>query len=110
MSERGLQAQCFEFFRFALPPDAFAHAIPNGDGRMTLAPGTVSGVPDLVVIYKGRAIYIELKTAKGAVRPSQRWAHERLTLAGAIVTVCRSVEEVEGFLAQVIPLRARLAA
>lgn len=110
MSERALQTAVFDFLRLALPPDAFCHAIPNGDGRMTTAPGTVAGVPDLLVVYQGRAIYIELKTKTGAVRTSQRWVHDRLTSAGGVVTVCRSVEQVAEFLSLLIPLRARIAA
>ena len=110
MTERKLQAQVFEFLRLALPETATAFAIPNGDGRMTLAPGTLSGIPDLCIVYQGRPIFIELKTAKGAVRPSQRWVRDRLTLAGAVVTICRSVEAVEDFLAQHIPLKASLKA
>lgn len=110
MNERGLQAQVFEFLRLALPSDAVAFAIPNGDRQQTTAPGTLTGVPDLCVVYKGRAIFIELKTKTGAVRPSQKWVHDKLTLAGAVVVTLRSVEAVADFLAPIIPLKARLAA
>lgn len=68
MSERALQAAVFDFLRVALPSDAVCFCIPNGDGRMTTAPGTLPGVPDIAIIYRGRPIFIELKTAKGAVR------------------------------------------
>lgn len=108
--ERGLQQAVFEYLRLALPDGAIAFAIPNGDGKITLAPGALSGVPDLCVIYRGRPIFIELKTAKGAVRPSQRFVHDRLVLAGAVVTVCRSLDQVHDFLATLMPLRARVNA
>lgn len=110
MTERKLQAQVFEFLRLALPDTATAFAIPNGDGRVTFAPGTLAGIPDLCVVFGGKPLFIELKTAKGAVRPAQRWVRDRLTAAGAIVTICRSVEAVEEFLAQHIPLKASLKA
>lgn len=110
MNERALQAAVFEFLRVALPSNAVCFAVPNGDGKMTTMPGTLSGVPDICIIYKGRPIFIELKTAKGAVRASQTWVHERLTLAGAVVVTLRSVEGVADFLAPIIPLRARVAA
>lgn len=108
MSERQLQTAVFGFLRVALPQDAVAFAVPNGDGQMTLAPGALSGAPDLCVIYQGRAVFIELKTRTGAVRPSQRWVHDKLIAAGAVVSVCRSVKDVEDFLGQIVPLRASL--
>lgn len=110
MSERALQAAVFDFLRVALPSDATAFAVPNGDGKATLMPGTLSGVPDICIIFKGRPIFIELKTAKGAVRASQKWVHDKLTLSGAVVVTLRSVEGVAEFLGSIIPLRARLAA
>lgn len=109
MGERGLQQSVFEFFRYALPEDATAFCIPNGDGKKTTAPGTLTGVPDVCIIYRGRPIFIELKTKTGAVRASQKWVHDRLTLSGAVVRVCRSLDEVQDFLQTLMPLRARAA-
>jgi hypothetical protein len=106
--ERGLQQAVFEFLRHALPEEAVCFAIPNGDGRMTTMPGTLAGMPDVGVLYRGRMIFIELKTEIGAVKPRQRFVHGRLTLAGAVVAVCRSLDEVDGFLSQLMPLRARI--
>lgn len=110
MSERALQAAVFDFLRVALPSDATAFAVPNGDGRMTTAPGALSGAPDLQIIYRGKPIFIELKTATGRLSPEQKAVHIRLAAAGAVVSVCRSVVEVEEFLSMLIPLRARVAA
>lgn len=110
MTERGLQQSIFDFLRIALPTDAVCFSVPNGDGRMTTMPGALPGVPDVCVVYKGRAIFIELKTKTGAVRLSQRHIHDRLTMAGAVVTVCRSVEDVATFLSMLMPLRARVSA
>lgn len=110
MNERTLQSQVFDFLRIALPSDAVAFAVPNGDGKMTTMPGALAGVPDICVVYRGRPIFIELKTAKGSVRLNQTFTHNRLISAGAVVSVCRSVEAAEEFLSQLIPLRARIAA
>lgn len=109
-SERDLQTQVFDFFALALPSDAVAFTIPNGDRAMTRAPGTLSGMPDIGIIYRGRIILIELKTAIGAVRPKQKFIHDRLKCSGATVTVCRSLTEVVDFLTPLMPLKARLAA
>lgn len=109
LPERALQAQVFVFLRLALPPDAVAFCVPNGDGKVTTAPGTLAGVPDIQIIYRGRPIFIELKAHAGRVSEHQAEVHTRLTGAGAVVAVCRSLEDVDGFLGQIVPLRARAA-
>jgi hypothetical protein len=105
-----LHSAVADFLRVALPRDAVFFTIPNGDGKMTTAPGALSGVPDLQIVYRGRPIFIELKTKTGRLSDAQRDVHMRLAAAGAVVAVCRSVVEVEEFLAMLIPLRARVAA
>lgn len=110
MSERALQSAVFDFLRVALPSDAVCFCIPNGDGRMTTAPGTLSGVPDVQIIHRGAAFFIELKTQFGRLSAEQREVHLRLAAAGAQTAVCRSVVEVEEYLTSRIPLRARVAA
>lgn len=109
-SERSVQSCVVAFLLHALPSDAVLLAIPNGDGKVTTMPGTLVGAPDLLIIYRGRSIFIELKSETGIVRQSQREAHDRLTLAGAVVVTLRSVEAVADFLHPLIPLRARVAA
>ena len=68
----------------------------------------MSGIPDICLIYRGRAIFIELKTQRGAVKVNQRFVHDRLTLAGAVVAVCRSLDDVVGLLEPMMPLRGRV--
>jgi hypothetical protein len=108
MKERNLQTAVFEFLSATLPPDCVAFCIPNGDGRMTRAPGALAGIPDICLIYRGRPIFIELKSSTGELRRHQRHVHDRLTLAGSVVAICRSVDDVERFLKMVIPLRGVL--
>jgi hypothetical protein len=108
--ESDIQRAVFQFFAWALPPDAIAFAIPNGDGRATRMPGALAGMPDVGVLYRGRLFLIELKRRKGVTQQHQTDLHVRLTTAGAVVAVCRSVEAVQAFLAQVMPLRGRVAA
>lgn len=108
MKERELQTAVFEFLSLTLPPDCVAFCIPNGDGRMTRAPGALAGIPDICLIYRGRPIFIELKSSTGELRRHQSHVHDRLTLAGSVVALCRSVDDVEKFLKLVIPLRGGL--
>lgn len=111
MSERQLQKSVCDYLSRALPYDVFWTAIPGGDRGVTLAPGYVSGTPDLLLIVDGSPYFIELKTKTGRVSDSQVRTHMRLVDAGAKVSICRSVEEVERFLrAYHVPLKGRIAA
>src|SRR5262249_6642897 len=44
--------------------------------------GIVAGLPDLMVICRGRVIFVELKTKLGRLSPSQRACRGRLLAAG----------------------------
>lgn len=104
--ERALQQQVTQLLAAILPRGTFFTAFAGGDGRRTTTPGYVAGTPDLLIVYAGRAIFIELKRPKkGRIATHQKFVHERIALAGALVAVCRTPAEVVDFLAQIIPLR-----
>jgi hypothetical protein len=112
-AEFALQQAVCGFLRVALPADCAWFSIPNGGLRHTkvaqklAATGLKAGVPDLCVIYRRTPIFIELKTATGAVSQVQKQMHRRLVMAGAEVLVLRSVEGVENALREMgVPLRA----
>jgi hypothetical protein len=114
--ERQLHAAVARFLNVALPEGAYWLPIPNGGSRNAIeaanmkASGEVkAGQPDLAVIYRGRVIGIELKVKGGRRSPAQVEAHKAWELAGAVVTVCRSIEEVSNFLAMLMPLKAQVA-
>ena len=53
---------------------------------------SLNGAPDMVVCYKGRFIAVEGKTYKGQQSGWQREMQEKITKAGGIYAVIRSVE------------------
>ncbi len=56
---------------------------------------------------KGRLVGIELKAGRGRLSPAQIETHVATTLAGGIVTLCRSLDDVTAFLATLsVPSRA----
>ena len=66
---------------------------------------------DLVGFVNGLPlIFIELKAGKGRASVNQVGMMAALTLAGAAVTVCRSLDEVSEFLAGIMPMRAKVSA
>ena len=115
--EDDLQRAVIQYLGWALPPDALAYAIPNGGLRHKKAAarlkglGVVAGIPDIGVVHRGRALFVELKSGRGVMSPAQRSMAQRLVYAGAAVCCCRSVPEVEAALRrELVPLRGSVAA
>ena len=102
-----------QYLKVALPPDAIAHHSP-GEGKRSKGAqialsrsGYCKGWPDIEVIHRGRAYFIELKAARGVVSAAQKETHRRLIYCGAEVMLCRSPEDVERSLRECgVPLRA----
>jgi hypothetical protein len=115
-SEHDLQAAVAEFLGFALPPhEALFCAIPNGGKRdkgtagKLKAEGLQAGAPDLLILWKGRAIGLELKARRGRLSSAQMAFSMRWTTPGGLYAVARSLEEVADLLdAAGVPLRARI--
>lgn len=109
--ERQLQKAVAEFLSHALPPDAFFSSIPGGEGRATRTPGYRAGTPDVLTVYKGRALFVELKSPRGRLSVDQRTALSAIWNAGGDLAICRSLLEVQDFLKlHGIPLRAKVLA
>lgn len=109
-----LQKSVVGFLGIALPPHSEFFHVPNGEkrskksGARLKAMGTKAGIPDLVILWAGIIVFIELKPTKGALSPAQKDRIAGLENAGATVFTCRSVEEVEEVLCTLMPLRATL--
>ena len=55
--------------------------------------GVVPGIPDMVMIYAGRAHFLELKASKGRLTPVQIMMGEDLINSGAKYSVAYSLDE-----------------
>ena len=72
------------------------------------AMGLRAGTPDFVLCWRGRFVGIELKAGRGRVSLAQIETHDAITLAGGVVTTCRTLDEVAAFLTTLgVPSRAR---
>lgn len=111
-AEYVLQCQVVTFLNTALPKDCVFFHVPNGEERNVRAAirlkkaGVMAGIPDLVFVYQGTVIFIEMKAGKGGETASQKAMFPRLEHAGFPVSICRSIAEVEDVLRPIIPLRA----
>jgi len=104
LSEEQLHFQVADYLNLALSAQTVWHHSPNEGKRRPqyikklLRKGLRPGWPDFEIIHRGRVIFIELKTTKGRVSKSQKQCHNDLVMAGAVVKVCRSLEDVIQFI------------
>ena len=109
--EERLQNAVVQYFAIALPKDCEFWHTPNAGkmspsyGRRLKLMGVKAGMPDLFLLYDGQLLGIELKTKGGRIEVSQKAMHARLSDLGCPVAVCRSIEDVEAFLAPRMPLK-----
>lgn len=92
LTEKGLQGYCVQFARDC---GILVYKFSSPSQR---------GVPDLLLIYKGRTTFIELKSPKGTGRlsPLQKREIAKIQRAGANVYVVSSKEEVNEALAEIL--------
>lgn len=99
--EQALHLAVASFLNVALPRDSFFFHVPNAAVRSLVEGGifkrmaTRAGVPDLIILYQGRAYAIELKADKGELSEAQIETHTAFARAGIPVAVCKSLEGVE---------------
>lgn len=96
--EADLQRAIVAYCRAVLP-NGLVFAVPNSSqrtrtGRASNAvPGLMAGVTDLIVLAPRCAIFAEIKTATGKVRPEQDAFMDRARALGFHAAVWRSVED-----------------
>ena len=113
--EQDFQRSLIQWLRAVLPRDALAYANPNGGLRSKAEAaifkglGVLAGIPDITVIYKGRAYYLECKIKGTYLSPAQHTTIAMLQSAGSPTAVVRAIEDAELALAEwKIPLRIKL--
>ena len=115
-TEADLHRAVADFLALALPENVVWTTFPAGGGGKVRGAslkraGLKPGWPDILLVVppRGRLVGIELKLKGRKPSKVQARVHEQLTLAGAVVTTCRSLEGVQHFLEQLIPLRVRVS-
>ena len=114
MKEEALQRQVADYLDRHLPDGALWWHTPNGGHRNKAvaaklkAQGVKRGVPDVIILWQGSALFIELKTPTGALSKEQREWRDSLGNEGFDWGLCRSLESVADFLALYgVPMKAR---
>ena len=73
----------------------------GGITRKWVSPG-MDGVPDRIVIYKGRVIFVEVKTKDGVESPAQKRERGRLLATGAQVDIVFGYAGVDAWVREVL--------
>jgi hypothetical protein len=99
-----------------LPKGALWSHLPFGENRSEITGarlkrmGTQKGWPDYLVIYDGKFVGLELKTATGRVSPEQKAFGTAMIENGGDYFICRDLTDVDTALAMAgIPVRGRAA-
>ena len=99
--EHNIQVACVRWFRLQYR-DRLIFAIPNGGARniitgaMLKAEGATKGVPDLLIPEPSgemHGLFVEMKTAKGAIKAEQKEMMRMLEARGYRCAVCRSFDD-----------------
>ena len=107
--EADLQRAVVTALRFALPKGAIIHhcanevteAGPRGAKRqaMLVGMGVHPGFADLLVLFAGRVLFLELKSLKGRLSPAQEDFRDAVVAQGFGWAVVRSLDDALGVLA-----------
>lgn len=101
--EHKIQCGCVKWFRMQYHQFAdLLFAVPNGGARDAVTgaklkeEGVVAGVADLILFLPRQgfhALCIEMKTAKGVQRKTQKDWQEKVMAQGYKYVVCRSIDD-----------------
>lgn len=98
-SESAVQRALLDWFAWVLP-DAVVFAVPNGGKRdkVTAAKmkreGILPGAPDLIVVWRGMVLFIEVKTQIGRLSVAQKVFRDAIEAQGLHYIVVRDTDEL----------------
>lgn len=96
--EARIQVALCNHLRWRARQDCFWFAVPNGGSRNVIEAsnmkdqGVRAGVPDMILICKGRTYGLELKSDKGRVSVAQEATQIDMEIAGAIVATAYGLD------------------
>jgi hypothetical protein len=97
--ESDLQISCVKWFKYSYKePNYLICTFPNGGNRNIVtatimkAEGARAGMPDLMVILKGKVFFIEMKSKAGKQSEHQKEIEKILTAMGYKYYICNSFE------------------
>ena len=74
--------------------NSFAGTFKRANGSNGYVKNNKPGMPDIICLYQGKYVGIEVKSSKGKQTPEQKKAQEDIERLGGIYLLVRSLEEV----------------
>lgn len=75
------------------------HEVEKRGGLCLKFLSTVSGVPDRMIVYKGRVLFVELKTEEGRLSALQRYWISQFGKCGVPIDVLYGLKDVSRYVA-----------
>ena len=100
LTENQIQRSIAKYLDVVLPVDAFWTAINPIPGKSivaaanSMAMGMKAGVPDILILHKGKTIWIEVKKEGGYLSKVQKSLHMDIDTAGGAVYTARSIDDI----------------
>ena len=106
MTEDQLQQQIIIWFKneYQMHGKGLIFSVPNGGTRNMLEAkklkqtGAMAGVSDLIVLLKGKCLFVELKIEKGIQSEVQKEFERRVTVLGFKYYIIRSLDEFKNLI------------
>lgn len=101
--ERAIQRQILDWLKVSLP-GAIVFAVPNGGARNKITgaimkgEGVRAGAPDLILCYRGKIAFLEVKAPKGSLSASQKAFRDDCAENLIPYAVVRGIGDVQAFL------------
>lgn len=104
-TEADIQRAIGAYLDRVLPQGSMWAAIPGGEYRVGAREGfrlkrlgARAGMPDILIVHDGRALFFEVKRPGSYPTAVQRATHDALRIAGCRVSVVRSVDDARAAL------------
>jgi hypothetical protein len=97
--EQEIQRSVFEHFAWRAMPGVFAFHCPNGGWRSPVEAqifkslGVVAGVPDILIVCRGKLYALELKATRGQLTKVQIETQARMRAAGVVVETAHGIDQ-----------------
>ena len=105
-TENQIQRSIAKYLDMMLLSDAFWTAINPIPGKSIVAAsnskamGMKGGVPDILILFRGQSIWVEVKREGGYLDKRQKLVHADIEMAGGAVYTARSIDDIQEILQQ----------